>query len=73
MKLSKNLIDLFLYWLIIANFVTPIICMDSNQQAKGILNADFSMPGADIPIISLATTRSIKSSKAAYSQVCNSF
>ena len=47
--------------------------MDSNQQAKGILNADIYMPGTDIPIISLATTSSTKSSKAAYSQVCNSF
>ena len=73
MKWRHLILELFLDWLIIANFVTPIICMDSNQQAKGILNADFSMPGADIPIISLATTRSTKSSKAAYSQVYNSF
>ena len=77
MKSTKNVtylvLEFFLYWLIIANFVTPIICMDSNQQAKGILNASFSMPCADIPIISLATTRSTKSSKAAYSQVSNSF
>ena len=76
MKLTKKLrylaLELFLCWLIIANFVTPIICMDSNQRGKGILNADLPMPGADVPIISLSTTSSTKSSKA-YSQVCDSY
>ena len=45
--------------------------MDSNQQAKGILNADLPMPGADLPIIS--TTTGPKKSTNANSQVCNSF
>ena len=75
MKLAKKwrhlILELFLDWLIIANFVTPIICMDSNQHGKGILNPNLSTSGADIPIIPLSIPRGQKSSKT-YSRVFDS-
>ena len=72
MKLTKKwrylVLELFLMWLIIANFVTPIICMDSNQHGKGILNPNLPTSGADIPIIPLSIPSGQKSSKT-HSQV----
>ena len=52
--------------------MAPILCMDTDQANKGILNADLPMPGADIPIISLSTPSPKKSSQA-YSQVCGMY
>lgn len=72
MKLAKKwrnlVLELILDWLIISNAVTPILCMDSDQSSKGILNADLSISGADIPIISLSIPSVEKFSKT-YSQV----
>ena len=71
-KLRILLLKFILYWLIISNSVAPILCMDTDQARKGILNADLPMPGADIPIISLSTPSPKKSSQA-YSQVCGMY
>ena len=71
-KLRILLLKFILYWLIISNAVAPILCMDTDQASKGILNADLPMPGADIPIISLSTPSPKKSSQA-YSQVCGMY
>ena len=75
MKFTKKsrilVLEFMLYWLIITNAITPILCMDADQTGKGILNANLPMPGADLPIIS--TTTGLKKSTNANSQVCNSF
>ena len=75
MKFTKKLrilvLEFILYWLIITNAITPILCMDADQTGKGILNADLPLPGANLPIIS-TSIRPTKSTKA-YSQVFNSF
>ena len=74
MKFTKKsrilVLEFILYWLIITNAITPILCMDADQTGKGILNADLPLPGANLPIISTSTSPT-KSTKA-YSQVCNS-
>ena len=70
-KWTTQVLKFIFYWLIISNAITPILCIDSDQTSKGILNADLPMPGANIPIISTSTSPT-KSTKA-YSQVCNSF
>ena len=63
------MLELILYWLLIRNAVTPILCMDSDQPSQGILNADLPISGGDIPIIPLSIPSFKKSSKA-YSQAC---
>ena len=72
MKLSKKwrnlVLELILDWLIISNAVTPILCMDSDQSSKGILNADLSISGADVPIIPLRIP-SVQKFPKTYSQV----
>ena len=60
-------LELILYWLIISMY-GYVLCMDTDQPSKGILNAELPISGADVPIIPLSIPSSQKSSKT-HSQV----
>ena len=75
MKLFNRRKYLLILWLIIANFVIPILCMDSyDPGSKRMKNAEFVMPGAEVPIIPLKPLRGQKCHKkfsgTKHHQVC---
>ena len=56
---------LLIYWLVIANFVIPILCMDSFETGgKRMKNTGLVMPGTQVPpIIPLKPLHGQKKSK----------
>ena len=78
-KKKHLLLEFIIYWLLIAKFVIPIMCMDSFEPGKRIKkvellmkrikNVELDMPDAQVPIIrGQRCHKTFSSSK--YHQVC---
>ena len=65
------ILKIIIHWLLLAKFVIPIICMDSKEPGKGIMNKDLAMSSTNVPIIPSSKASSSQKCSSAESQVLN--